>query len=88
MRRFESARSSCQVRSASFPLRSGLRDGESQRFLASCWVMVDAPRGSSRSRSASSRAFCISASAKPWWEKKPMSSATSTARLSAGEIAA
>ena len=50
--------------------------------------MVDAPRGSSRSRSASSSAFCISASAKPWWEKKPMSSATSTARLSAGEIAA
>ena len=88
MRRFESWRSSCQVSRASRAFRSGLRERESQRFLASCWVIVEAPRGSSPSRRASSSAFCISSSAKPWCEKKLTSSDTMTARLRAGEIAA
>ncbi|HET8531068.1 MAG TPA: hypothetical protein VFO08_07970 [Methylomirabilota bacterium] len=73
---------------ASLAFRSGLRERESQRFLASCWVIVEAPRGSSWSRRASSSAFCISSRAKPWCEKKLTSSDTSTARFSAGEMAA
>ncbi len=65
--------------SASLTLRSGLRDGESQRFLASCWVIVEAPRGTVFSSSAFSSAARSSRREKPSWEKNSMSSATTTA---------
>ena len=86
MRRFGSVRSSCHVSTASFALRSGLREGDSHRFFASCCVMVDAPRGISWCSIARSTAWRHSVGSKPLWLKKRMSSATSTARLRCEEI--
>ena len=74
------------MRTASFALRTGLREGDSHRFFASCWVMVEAPRGSPNSFTALSMASRISAVAKPRWLKKLASSATTTARLSDGAM--
>ena len=73
---------------ASFTLRSGLRDGDSHRFLASCCVTVEAPRGATPSSIVLPIAWRISPRSKPVCEKKLMSSATSTARLRCGEILA
>src|SRR5207245_10703905 len=52
IRSFDSASSSRRAVTASFTLRIGLRDEERYRFLASCWVMVLAPRRRSRCRHA------------------------------------
>ena len=81
-----SVRSSCQVRIASRILRNGSREGDSHRFLASCWLMVEAPRGSSPSSIACVSAFRISPLSNPRCEKKLMSSATSTATFMDGAI--
>ena len=81
MRRLLSVRSSCQARIASRAFRRGLRDGDSHRFFASCWVMVEAPRGSSWRSTARSSASSTSARSTPPWAKKRMSSATTTARF-------
>src|SRR2546425_5226346 len=76
MRRLPRERSSCHVNTASFSLRTGLREGDSQRFFASCWVIVEAPRGSSTSSRACITACLISPVSNPWCEKKLTSSAT------------
>ena len=83
----DSVLSSCQVSTLSRALRSTVRSGESQRFFASCWVMVEAPRGARRSSSACVTASRIALGAKPLWWKKSVSSATTTARLRWIEIA-
>ena len=68
--------SALPVAIASSTLRQGLRDGDSHRFLASCWVIVEAPRSALPSSTAPRTASLISSTAKPRWSKKPMSSAT------------
>src|SRR5579864_717256 len=50
IRSFGSASSSRSAVTASLSFRSGFRDGERYRFLASCWVIVLAPRIRSRRR--------------------------------------
>src|SRR5207247_642424 len=52
MRSFESASSSRNAVIASLSLRSGLREDERYRFLASCCVIVLAPRSASRGQCA------------------------------------
>src|SRR2546422_6472928 len=52
IRSFESVSSSRRAVTASFTLRIGLREEERYRFLATCWVIVLAPRRRSRCRHA------------------------------------
>jgi len=84
----DSSFSSCFVRIASRSLRVRLRLGESHRFFATCCVMVDAPRGASRSRIAFFRASFISCEENPSWKKNSLSSLATTARFRFGEIRA
>ena len=65
--------------------RDGFRDGESHRFLASCWVIVEAPRGTLPSVMASRMAVRISCVENPACEKNSRSSAATAARARNGE---
>src|SRR5258705_358164 len=79
IRSFESASSRRSAVTASFSLRSGLREEERYRFLASCWVMVLAPRSRSRCRHAAA-----TADQNPWAPSTPSASAISAGAMPTG----
>ena len=65
MRRFESTSSSIQVMIASCPFLSQERSPERNRFLASCWLMVEAPATTLPRFSLRTMAFWIMSQSKP-----------------------
>src|SRR5687768_16341759 len=75
------------VNQASSPLRSQVWPGHRNRFLATCWLMVLAPR-SRLPRPASVIAFSICSKSKPTWTRNFWSSAAITATAAWGEIRA
>ncbi len=72
--------------SSSSSFRTGLRDGDRYRFLASCCVIVLPPRIRFPVVQLSWNDFSSSSKSTPSCEKNAASSATMTARLRAGEI--
>ena len=69
MRRLDSVRSSIQVMTASWPLRSHERSPERNRFFASCWLMVEAPATTLPRCSFFAIAFWIASQSKPSWSR-------------------
>ncbi len=69
------------VITASWSLRKGLRDAERNRFLASCWLMVEPPATMRPFLRFLSTAFSMPSQSKPSWARKRLSSAAMTARF-------
>jgi hypothetical protein len=88
MRRLGMVVSSIHVINASCPFRSHERLPDRNRFLASCWLMVEAPATIFPRRSLRAMACWIASQSKPSWSRKRASSAATTARFRCGEMRA
>src|SRR5258708_1537987 len=84
MRFLPRADSRSSVRATSWSLRPRLFSRERKRFLASCWVRVEAPRAAEPRAQSVARATGTSARSRPRWPKKPASSARRSALTKSG----
>ena len=85
MRCFGQSHSIQTVNHTSSPLRSQLWPGQRNRFFATCWLIVLAPRRR-RPLRASFTAFSIAAKSNPSWTRNFWSSAAITATAAWREI--